>query len=157
MSTRTETTARAESFASNWVPGAVGGVAGALAMGALVVVMNEPTLAVAIPSLYTLTPPPSLPMGFAVHAFHGAVLGLVFAGIVSALDLDDSMRTIGAGLAWGVLTWVGLAALVMPLWLDAVGSPASPPFPNFAMPSLLWHLVYGLVLGVVFVGLVQQR
>ena len=46
-----------------------------------------------------------------------------------------------------------LAALVMPVWLGAVGSPASPPLPNFAPPSLLWHVVYGLVLGGIYVGL----
>jgi len=50
------------------------------------------------------------------------------------------------------VTWLVLAALVMPLWLGAVGSPASPPFPNFAIPSLLWHAVYGVVLGGVFVA-----
>lgn len=38
----------------------------------------------------------------------------------------------------------------MPVWLPAVGSPANPPFPNFAAPSLLWHVVYGLVLGGVY-------
>jgi hypothetical protein len=39
----------------------------------------------------------------------------------------------------------------MPVWLDVVGSPASPPLPNFAPPSLLWHVVYGAVLAAVFV------
>jgi hypothetical protein len=38
----------------------------------------------------------------------------------------------------------------MPAWLSAVGSPASPPLPNFAPPSLVWHLVYGGVLGGVY-------
>lgn len=55
-----------------------------------------------------------------------------------------------AGLVYGVVIWVVLAALVMPVWLGAVGFPSPPPFPNFAVPSLLWHLVYGAVLGAVF-------
>jgi hypothetical protein len=38
----------------------------------------------------------------------------------------------------------------MPLWLRAVGFPQVPPFPNFAVPSLLWHVVYGAVLGVAY-------
>jgi len=116
-------------------------------MGALVLVMNEPTIAVAIPSLYTLAPPANPLLGMIVHVSHGAVLGVVFAGIVGSLNLESPGNRLGAGLGWGVLTWVGLAALLMPLWLDVVGSPASPPFPNFAMPSLVWHAVYGLVLG----------
>jgi len=157
MSTETDATRRTDTVSSNVLPGVLGGLAGAFAMGVLVVVMNEPTLAVAIPSLYTLAPPPNLPMGMAVHLFHGAVLGVVFAGGLRALDVDGPVRTIGAGLAWGVLTWAVLAALLMPLWLEAVGSPANPPFPNFAVPSLLWHVVFGLVLGGVYVGAGRLR
>lgn len=48
------------------------------------------------------------------------------------------------------LAWVLLAALLLPVWLSAVGFPTAPPFPNVALPSLLWHLVYGVVLGAVF-------
>jgi hypothetical protein len=147
MSTVTEQEQETEISDSNWSAGLVGGVGGALAMGAAVLAMNTPTLAVAIPSLYGLVPPPNPVVGMGVHLVHGAVLGVVFAGIVGALALDSPGTVVGAGLAWGVVTWAVLAALIMPVWLGAVGSPASPPFPNFAVPSLLWHLIYGLVLG----------
>ncbi len=119
-------------------------------MGALVLAMNAATISVAIPSLYGLAPPPAPGLGLVVHVSHGAVLGVVFAGIVGSLDLDDDRAVVGLGVAWGVVTWAVLAALVMPVWLGAVGSPANPPFPNFAPPSLLWHVVYGLVLGGVY-------
>jgi hypothetical protein len=125
-------------------------------MGALMAIMNSAVLAVAIPSLYTLAPPPNLQLGFLVHVFHAAFLGLAFAGLVSALSIRFPGKVVAAGLGWGVLTWAVLAALLMPLWLSAVGSPASPPFPNFAVPSLFWHLVYGAVLGGVFV-VVENR
>lgn len=121
-------------------------------MGALVAAMNRPTVAVAIPSLYALAPPPSPGVGLVVHVSHGAVLGVVYAGLAGAFGLDSTGKRLGLGLVWGVGTWVGLAALLMPLWLSAVGSPASPPFPNFALPSLLWHVVYGLVVGGVYVA-----
>ena len=150
MSTATETAGRTETTDDSWQAGVVGGVVGALAMGALVLGMNEPTLAVAIPSLYTLAPPPSVGIGLFVHASHGAVLGVVFAAVVGALDVDSTGKLVGAGAVWGVVMWVVLAALLMPVWLSTVGSPASPPFPNLAPPSLLWHLVYGVVLGGVY-------
>jgi len=156
MSTTTETTRQTATAEGSWQAGVVGGILGALAMGALVIVMNEPTLAVAIPSLYALAPPPSVGAGLFVHASHGAVLGVVFAAAAGALDLDSPGQLLGLGAAWGVATWAGLAAVVMPLWLDAVGSPASPPFPNFAPPSLLWHVVYGLVLGGVYVAVADR-
>lgn len=119
-------------------------------MGLLILAMNAPTLAVAIPSLYVLAPPPNPAVGMGVHVFHGAVLGVVFAAVVARLGVRDTSRLVGLGVAWGVATWAVLAALVMPVWLSAVGSPANPPFPNFATPSLLWHVVYGLVLGGVY-------
>ena len=119
-------------------------------MGALVVTMNTPTIAVAIPSLYTLAPPQNPAAGLVVHAAHGAVLGVAFAGLAGVAGVDSLGRTVAGGVAWGVATWALFAALVMPLWLRAIGSPASPPFPNFAPPSLLWHAVYGLVLGGVY-------
>jgi hypothetical protein len=140
----------------NWKAGVVGGVAGALVMGALMFAMNTPTLAVAIPSLYALAPPPNPGVGLVVHLSHGAVLGVVFAGLVGAFDLDAPGALLGLGLGWGVVTWVVLAALLMPLWLSVAGSPASPPFPNFAIPSFLWHVVYGLVLGGVYAAVTDR-
>ena len=131
----------------------VGGIVGAAVMGALMVLMNDMVIAVAIPSLYTLAPPQNPAAGLFVHVSHGAVLGVVFAGIAGAVGADSTGKLLGLGALWGVVTWAVLAALVMPMWLGAVGSPASPPLPNFAPPSLLWHVIYGLVLGGVYVGL----
>lgn len=134
----------------NWRAGALGGVVGGAVMGAVIVAMNVATVAVAIPSLYTLAPPPNVSVGMVVHVFHGGVLGVVFAGIANSMDVGSTRGLLGLGLGWGVVTWFLLAGLLMPAWLASVGSPASPPLPNFAPPSLLWHLVYGLVLGGVF-------
>jgi len=154
MATTTETTdaeRRAElDTGGNWKAGVVGGIVGAVAMAALVLVMNPPTLTVAIPSLYGLAPPESAAAGLFVHLSHGAVLGVAFAALVGAVGSESYARTVGLGALWGVLAWIVLAALLMPLWLSAVGSPANPPFPNFALPSLLWHVVYGVVLGATY-------
>ncbi|WP_251342017.1 histidine kinase [Haloplanus halophilus] len=152
MATITDTTDDTGVRSGNWRAGVLGGIGGALVMGALVLAMNPPTLAVAIPSLYGLAPPPNPGLGMVVHVSHGAVLGVVFAALVGAAAVEEPVRIVGLGIAWGVATWIGLAALLMPLWLGAVGSPASPPFPNFAPPSLLWHVVYGAVLGAVYVA-----
>jgi hypothetical protein len=120
-------------------------------MAVLISVMNAAVLEGAIPGLYGLFGGIA---GWAVHLSHGAVLGVVFAAIVESGVVGRSVgRVVGLGLLWGVVTWVGLAALVMPLWLSAVGFPMAPPFPNFAVPSLLWHAVYGGVLGVAYAAL----
>jgi hypothetical protein len=150
MATATETAGDTGESGGNWRAGVLGGIAGALVMGGLVLAMSPPVLAVAIPSLYTLAPPPNPAVGMVVHVSHGAVLGVVFAALVGTFGVESTARRVGLGAAWGVATWIGLAALLMPVWLSAVGSPASPPFPNFAPPSLLWHVVYGAVLGGVY-------
>jgi len=150
MSTTTETVGETGELSGNWQAGVLGGILGALAMGALVLAMNPPVLAVAIPSLYGLAPPPNPGLGMVVHVSHGAVLGVIFAAIAGTLGVERTAQRVGLGVGWGVVTWIGLAALVMPVWLSVVGSPASPPFPNFAPPSLLWHAVYGAVLGGVY-------
>lgn len=151
MSTETQSQV-VDGESENWQIGAVGGIAGAFVMGGLIALMNSPTLEIAIPSLYSLAPPANPAAGLFVHASHGAVLGVVFAGLADAADIQSPAKLLGGGIVWGIATWVVLAAILMPVWLSAVGSPASPPLPNFALPSLLWHIVYGFILGVVYVA-----
>ena len=139
---------------SSWKGGVAAGLVGGAAMTVLMLAMGAtPVIAAAIPGLYGLAPPPNPVAGLVVHLSHGAVLGVTFAGLAGAAGLSDARSLVGAGLAWGVVTWVGLAALVMPLWLRAVGFPTPPPFPNFAVPSLLWHLTYGVVTGGAYTAL----
>ncbi len=151
MATDTSTSTDTGVRLADWQAGVVGGIAGAAVMAVLISVMNAAVLAGAIPAMYGLSGGIA---GWAVHLSHGAVLGVVFAAIVRAVGEDRSAGTVvGLGLLWGVVLWVGLAALVMPIWLSAVGFPMAPPVPNFAPPSLLWHAVYGGVLGVAYAAL----
>jgi len=152
MSTSTEATTETGVRLADWQAGVVGGIAGAVAMAVLVSIMNAAVLQGAIPALYGLSGGVA---GWVVHLSHGAVLGVVFAALVERIYPGEHAAgaVAGLGVLWGVVTWIGLAALVMPLWLSAVGFPMAPPFPNFAPPSLLWHAVYGGVLGVAYAGL----
>jgi len=151
MATEASTTTDTGVHLGDWQAGVVGGIAGAAVMAVLISVMNAAVLAGAIPALYGLSGGVA---GWVVHLSHGAVLGVVFAALLRGLGEDRSAGSIvGLGLLWGVFTWIGLAALVMPVWLSAVGFPMAPPVPNFAPPSLLWHAVYGGVLGVAYAGL----
>ncbi|PSQ35527.1 histidine kinase [Halobacteriales archaeon SW_12_69_24] len=138
MSTATESTRKTGLDRGNWRAGVLGGIVGAAVMGGLVVLMNDAVIGVAIPSMYGLAPPQNPGLGLVVHVSHGAVLGVVFAGFVGAAGVDSTGKLIGVGAVWGVLTWAVLA---------------NPPFPNFAPPSLLWHVVYGVLLGGVYAGL----
>lgn len=135
----------------DWQAGVAGGIGGATVMAVLISVMNAAVLKGAIPALYGLSGGVA---GWTIHLAHGAVLGVAFAALAGVTtDGHSTGTTVGLGVLWGVVTWVALAALVMPVWLSAVGFPAAPPFPNFAVPSLLWHVVYGGVLGVGYAAL----
>lgn len=154
MSTETRTGVGTALDEPSWRGGVVAGLAGSAVMAIVMLAMGAtPVIAGAIPGLYTLAPPPNPALGLVVHLSHGAILGVAFAGLVNAAGVTDARTTVAAGVGYGVVTWVVLAVLLMPLWLSAVGFPRAPGFPNVAPPSLLWHVVYGAVAGAVFVAL----
>lgn len=132
-----------------WQAGLVGGLAGGLVFGAMLSMMMTPVIEMAIPAMYGIAGPAGL-AGWVIHMSNSAVLGVVFGGLVGRAGLEGMGRAAGAGLVYGAVLWVVLAAIVMPIWLGAVGFPATPPLPNFNPMSLVGHLVYGLVLGVVY-------
>jgi hypothetical protein len=158
-----ETTAAVETPSEQvaWRGGALAGLAAGVVMGAMLTMQMRPVIAVAIPSMYGLD---GLAVGWAVHLFHSVVLGIVFAGVASVASgvefggrvasdsrsIESVSRSTLLGLGYGVVLWAALAVVVMPIWLGAVGSPANPPFPNVNPLSLAGHVVYGLVLGLVF-------
>ncbi|MGB9957006.1 DUF6789 family protein [Haloferax prahovense] len=152
MASETATTRHESTTTASWRTGVAAGSLAAVVMGAMMVVQMRPVLEVAIPSMYGLMGGAA---GFAIHVAHGAVLGVAFAGLVSALDFDlsSSLRSLGAGVGYGVVLWAVLAVLVMPVWLGAVGSPANPPLPNVNVTSLVGHVVYGAVLGATYPAL----
>jgi uncharacterized membrane protein YagU involved in acid resistance len=118
-------------------------------MGAMLTTQMTPVIRNAIPAMYGLS---GIASGWGVHLFHSAVLGLVFAAGLRAVPslADTRVKALGAGVAYGVVLWIVLAALVMPVWLGAVGFPAVPPLPNLNPMSLVGHVVYGAVLGAAF-------
>ncbi|WP_049902257.1 DUF6789 family protein [Halococcus agarilyticus] len=150
--TRSETATTTGTGLADWQAGVIGGLVGGAVMGAMMTMMLRPAIVGAIPALYGLAPPPNGLAGWVVHMIHSAILGVVFAAIATGTGVGRGLgRSAVVGLVYGVVLWVLLAALVMPLWLDAVGAGLGPDFPNFALPgSLPGHAVYGLLLGVVY-------
>ncbi|WP_435177331.1 DUF6789 family protein [Halorussus sp. AFM4] len=149
MASETTTAVDAPTEQLAWRGGALAGLLAGVVMGAMLTMQMGPVIRVAIPSMYGLS---GLGAGWVAHLFHSVVLGVVFAAVVGAVPryAESVGRSAALGVAYGVVLWVALAVLVMPVWLGAVGSPADPPFPNVNVQSLVGHVVYGLVLGVAF-------
>lgn len=152
--TRTAATTDTASLGGNWKAGVAGGLAGALVFGGMMAMMTPGVLEMAIPAMYGISGPAGA-IGFAIHMSHGAVLGVVFAALVGAVGLDNesAQKLVASGLGYGLVVWLILPVVVMPIWLGAVGFPPAPDVPNIGMESFIGHAVYGAVLGAVYYAL----
>jgi predicted lipid-binding transport protein (Tim44 family) len=139
------TTPTAVALPTRLVAGIVGGLAGGVMFGILMQMMGM------IPMVAMLVGSKAVAVGWLVHlaisAFIGATYALLFArwatGLVPAALI---------GMGYGVVWWVLGALLVMPAKL---GMPTFM-FNTTAWQSLMGHLIYGLVLGLVY-ALVRPR
>jgi len=151
MATETATAANVSTETGDWQAGVAGGLVGGLVFGAMMSVMTPPVLEMGIPAMYGIEGPAGA-IGWAIHMSHGAVIALGFAAIAGLKpDVSESIGTsLGVGAGYGLLVWVALAVIVMPIWLGAVGFGGAPPLPNIGVESLVGHVVYGVVLGGVY-------
>lgn len=147
--TREPTSTESTTTIAPWQAGLVGGLTGGLVFGAMMSAMMTPVMEMAIPAMYGIEGPAGL-VGWVIHMSNSAVLGVVFGILAGRADLERSGLTVGVGLVYGAALWITLAVVVMPIWLGAVGFPGAPPLPNVNPLSLVGHLAYGLVLGIVY-------
>jgi len=125
-----------------WFGGAAGGLVGGGLMGLLM--HFQMGIMEVVGGLYTLE---SVAAGWTFHMIHALLFGLVFSAALSAswfrkYDFGPIAITF-LGVAWGVSLWMVAAGLVMPTWMNAVGL-QGPMIPNWAEPSGIGHLVYGV-------------
>lgn len=133
----------------DWQIGTVGGLLGSIVFGILMAILTPNVLEVAIPSLY------GLEGGFAgtvVHLLHGIIIGVSFTMLFMAIGWTNLglPRSIALGVGYGLVIWISLAAILMPIWLDAVGFALAPAAPNIAIESIVGHIAYGAVVGITY-------
>jgi len=159
MATETQSSTEFGQITANqWIAGAAGGFLGSVIFGLMMqYVMPPPLLEMVIPAMYGIEGP-ALLTGWAIHQFHGVVLGVAYVAAVQVGPLNATARrlsgALGLGVVYGILTTVLLAVVVMPLWLSAVGFAGAPPFPNISIPgtllSLVGHIVYAVPVAVAY-------
>jgi uncharacterized membrane protein YagU involved in acid resistance len=99
----------------------------------------------------------SLATGWLYHLFNSVVIGALYGLIVGKRD-----RTYGQGFETGALYatawWIFSTLLLMPLFLRIpLFSPVlQSPFRPVVIASFVGHLIYGLVLGGLDVGLTKR-
>jgi len=148
----------ADASAPTWLSAlAAGGIAGVVMGLFLWIPIN---LMPAVAALYGYE---SVEAGWVAHIFHSLVFAMVFAGVASLPVLKRRVSrfptSVLVGIAFGVAVWVFGAVVAMPLWLSSIGMDA-PTVPNVVPMSLLAHIVYGGVLGIVYplaVGVLTRK
>jgi hypothetical protein len=121
--------------------GLAGGLAGGLAFGIIMQITGIVLMVAALVGGSTAT------VGWGVHLAISILFGLIFSAVFWRW-LGPTGTTIMLGLGYGWLWWVFGGLLIMPTWL---GSPDMVLNLNItAWQSLGGHIVYGLILGVVY-------
>jgi two-component system OmpR family sensor kinase len=121
-------------------------VGGALIAGVAMGVLLQ-ALTTSLPAIGGLYGAESARVGWILHLFHSVVFGVAFATLL-APDGETLGRGVATGVAYGLALWLVAAGVVMPLWLDAVGVPAT--VPMLTGPSLVGHTVWGSLLGALY-------
>ena len=136
----------------HWREGLLSGANATTAMGLVIMVTDMELLRVAVAGLYGQEG--NLVVGWIAHLIHGLVFGLLFAVVLSEPVLGQlrhqMWKTIVAGAVYGVILTVLGAGIIMPIWLQLIDFSEALPIPNITTASLLWHVVYGTVLGAIF-------
>lgn len=137
----------AVSIPGRLVYGVIGGLVGGALFGILMQMMGM------IEMIAQLVGSTSLLMGWLVHLFNSALFGAIFALLVGRWA-DRFVPGVLLGLAYGVLWWVLVALIIMPAWLGMTEMILA--LNTVAWQSLAGHLLYGLLLGLVFAGLAHR-
>lgn len=124
--------------ALSWSVGAVGGMVAGMVFGMLMQMMGM------IPMVAMLVGSDSVVVGWLVHLMISAVFGVGFA-VLFGRRAGSLSAAAGFGAAYGMVLWVVGPLLLMPAKL---GMPLGQ-INATAVQSLMGHILYGVILGLV--------
>jgi uncharacterized membrane protein YagU involved in acid resistance len=131
------------------VGGVIGGIIGGLVFGAWMGVMGM------LPMVASVVGSKSVVVGFLYHMFNSVIIGAAF-GLVFGTFSHTYVQGVFFGLLYGTIWWVLGPMILMPLMLGMgmqFGAAFTPPM----LMSLVGHLLYGLVTGLVYTWYTQRR
>ena len=134
----------------NIVRGILWGLAGGLVFGAMMGMMGM------LPMIAKMVGQPSAAVGFFVHLIISATIGVGFS-ITLGRYATDIGKGLGNGLLYGGVWWLLGPLTLMPLFMGmGLGVNWNLMAATKMMPSLMGHLIFGAILGIVYV-LLQKR
>jgi len=130
--------------------GAYGGFAGGLIFGAMMGMMGM------LPMIGSMVGQPTASAGFVVHMVISVIIGAGFA-IVLGRFVSGTRSGVGVGLAYGGAWWFLGPLTLMPLFMGmGFGVNWNAAAAAAMLPSLVGHLMYGSLLGLVYTWLRQR-
>ncbi len=121
--------------------GAYAGVVGGVVFGAMMGMMGM------LPMIGQMVGSPSATAGFIVHIFISASIGGSFAVLFHSV-LKGTGSGLGYGVAYGAAWWFLGPLTLMPLMMGmGLGVNWNAIAAGQMLPSLIGHLIYGLILG----------
>ncbi len=127
--------------------GAYGGVAGGLIFGAMMGVMGM------LPMIGSMVGQPTAGAGFVVHMANSVIIGAGFA-IALGRFVSGTRSGLGAGLVYGGAWWILGPLTLMPLFMGmGFGVNWNAAAAAAMLPSLVGHLMFGSILGLVYTWL----
>ena len=118
--------------------GAAAGLAGGIVFGLMMTMMGMIGMIGALAGQMG-----NVPVSWAIHLVISAIIGAGF-GLVAPFAGAALGRVLGAGAVYGLVWWFLGPLLIMPTMMG-MGPQLSPAGMSAAMPSLVGHLVFGLV------------
>ena len=135
--------------------GVYGGLAGGMVFGMMMAMMGV------LPMIGKMIGQPNAVAGFLLHMVNSAIIGAGFAVVLGLVNRGSGAQTrlssVVLGLVYGGTWWMLGPLTLMPLFLGmGLGVNWNVTAATAMLPSLMGHMIYGLVLGITF-GVLQRR
>jgi len=130
--------------------GILGGLAGGLVFGAMMGMMGM------LPMIGKMVGHPTALVGFIVHLVNSAIIGVIFSFTLGKCTTNIS-NGLGFGFLYGSIWWLLGPMTLMPLFMGmGLGVNWNLAAATKMLPSLGGHLLYGGILGIVYVWLQRK-
>jgi len=146
-STTSGTSTTSASFARRVAAGVLGGIAGGIVFGIMMAMMGL------LPTLATMVGSESPVVGFLVHMMISIMIGLGLTVLFGTRLLTGYLRGALVGLAYGAIWWVLGPLVIMPMMFGGALFVVN----AGALLSLMGHMIYGVILGLVAVRVLVSR
>lgn len=137
-----------DSIADRLRNGIIGGLAGGVVFGMMMGLMGM------LGMVAGLIGSSSAIVGFGVHMVISAIIGAIY-GLALGGSTTSWGSALGLGALYGIVWWILGPLLLMPMFMG-MGPQLTPAAMSGALPSLVGHILFGLITGAVYFWLARR-